>query len=35
MDYGSQLTAEDVGRLRAVYARDAVRLADLTGIRFG
>jgi hypothetical protein len=35
MDYGSQLTAEDVARLRAVYARDAVRLADLTGVRFG
>ncbi|HXA39815.1 MAG TPA: sulfotransferase domain-containing protein [Phenylobacterium sp.] len=35
MDYGSQLTAEDVAHLRAVYARDAARLADLTGLRFG
>ncbi|MBS0362462.1 MAG: sulfotransferase domain-containing protein [Proteobacteria bacterium] len=34
MDYGSQLTAADVAHLRAVYARDAERLADLTGVRF-
>lgn len=35
MDYGSQLTAADVAHLRAIYARDAERLADLTGVRFG
>jgi Sulfotransferase domain len=35
MDYGSELTAQDVAHLRAIYARDAARLADLTGIRFG
>jgi hypothetical protein len=35
MDYGSRLTDEDVAHLRAVYARDAERLADLTGVRFG
>lgn len=34
MDYPSQLTAEDVAYLRGVYARDAERLATLTGIRF-
>jgi hypothetical protein len=34
MDYGSDLTAADVKHLRGVYARDAERLADLTGIRF-
>lgn len=33
--YPSQLTAEDVAHLRRVYARDAERLAALTGIRFG
>ena len=35
MDYGADLTAQDIAHLRAVYARDAARLADLTGIRFG
>ena len=35
MDYGSQLTDEDVAHLRAVYARDDARLADLSGLRFG
>jgi hypothetical protein len=35
MDYGSRLADEDVAHLRGVYARDAVRLADLTGVRFG
>jgi len=34
MDYGSDLTSADVEHLRGVYARDAERLADLTGIRF-
>jgi len=34
MDYGSTLTADDVGYLRSVYARDQQRLADLTGLRF-
>ncbi|THD58904.1 sulfotransferase domain-containing protein [Phenylobacterium sp.] len=34
MDYGSALTAADVAHLRGVYARDAERLADLTGLRF-
>ena len=29
MDYGAELTAEDVGLLRRVYARDQARLADL------
>lgn len=33
--YPSQLTPADVQHLRAVYAADAQRLADLTGIRFG
>jgi hypothetical protein len=35
MDYPSELTAEDLGFLRGVYATDAERLAELTGIRFG
>jgi sulfotransferase family protein len=35
MNYGSELTAEDAAHLRRVYARDAERLADLTGVRFG
>jgi hypothetical protein len=35
MDYGAELTAEDIAHLRAVYARDAERLADLAGVRFG
>jgi Sulfotransferase domain len=35
MDYGADLTAQDVAHLRDVYARDAARLADLTGLRFG
>lgn len=34
MDYGSDLTAADVDHLRRIYARDAERLADLTGVRF-
>ena len=34
MDYGSELTPVDVAHLRGVYARDAERLADLTGVRF-
>lgn len=34
IDYPSTLTPEDVSHLRAVYARDAERLADLTGVRF-
>jgi hypothetical protein len=34
MDYGSELTAEDVELLRALYARDQQRLADLTGLGF-
>lgn len=34
MDYGSELTPEDAAFLRTVYARDAERLADLTGVRF-
>jgi hypothetical protein len=35
MDYPSELAAADVAHLRAVYAADAERLADLTGLRFG
>ena len=35
MAYPSELTAADVDHLRRVYAADAERLADLTGIRFG
>jgi len=35
MNYGSQLTTEDVAWLREVYARDQQRLADLTGVRIG
>jgi hypothetical protein len=35
MDYGAEPTPEDIAHLRAVYARDAERLADLAGIRFG
>jgi hypothetical protein len=35
MDYGSDLTGEDVAHLHSVYARDRERLADLTGLRFG
>ena len=35
MDYGSDLTPEDVEHLRQVYARDQERLNALTGIRFG
>ena len=35
MDYPSDLTPEDVAYLREVYARDAERLAALTGLRFG
>jgi Sulfotransferase domain len=35
MDYGAALTSADIAHLRAVYARDAERLAELTGLRFG
>ncbi len=35
MDYGAAPTADDIAHLRAVYARDAQRLADLAGVRFG
>jgi hypothetical protein len=35
MDYGSELTAEDVRFLRGLYATDQARLAALTGITFG
>ena len=35
MDYGSELPRAAVAHLRSVYARDAERLADLTGVRFG
>jgi hypothetical protein len=35
MDYGADISAEDIAHLRTVYARDAARLADLTGVRFG
>ncbi len=35
MDYGAGLADADVAHLRRVYARDAERLADLTGVRFG
>lgn len=34
MDYGSELTPEDAAYLRDLYARDQVRLAALTGLRF-
>jgi hypothetical protein len=34
MDYGGALSGDDIVHLRAVYARDAERLADLTGLRF-
>lgn len=34
MDYPSRLTQEDRDFLRALYVRDAARLADLTGVRF-
>jgi hypothetical protein len=35
MAYPSELSAADVEHLRSVYAADAERLADLTGVRFG
>jgi hypothetical protein len=35
MDYGSALAPADIAHLRAVYARDQARLAELTGFRFG
>ena len=35
MDYGAEPTSADIAHLRAIYARDAERLADLTGVRFG
>ncbi len=34
MDYGSELTPEDAGFLRALYATDQARLQALTGIAF-
>jgi hypothetical protein len=34
MDYGAAISDQDIAHLRAVYARDAARLADLTGVRF-
>lgn len=34
MDYGSELTDEDIVFLRRIYARDQARLASLTGIGF-
>lgn len=34
MDYGAAPTPDDIAHLRAVYDRDAERLADLTGVRF-
>ncbi|MGZ3375642.1 MAG: sulfotransferase family protein [Phenylobacterium sp.] len=34
IDYGAELTAADIAHLRSVYARDARRLAELTGLRF-
>lgn len=34
MDYGSELTPEDVAFLRQLYARDQQRLFELTGLRF-
>ena len=34
MDYGASPSVEDIAHLRAVYARDAERLAALTGVRF-
>jgi hypothetical protein len=34
MAYPSELTAADIAYLRRVYAPDAERLADLTGVRF-
>ena len=35
MTYASELTPADVDHLRGVYAADAERLAQLTGVRFG
>ena len=35
IDYGSELTAEDVAWLREVYARDQARLKALTGFAYG
>jgi hypothetical protein len=35
MDYGAELTTEDVAWLREVYAQDQQRLAALAGVRFG
>jgi hypothetical protein len=34
MDYGAELTLQDIAHLRRIYARDAERLADLAGVRF-
>jgi len=34
MDYGADLSAEDIAHLRQVYAADQVRLRDLTGFFF-
>lgn len=35
MDYGGDLAPADAAHLRAVYARDQARLAELTGVRYG
>lgn len=34
MNYGSELTGEDMAFLRGLYAKDQARLAELTGISF-
>ena len=34
MDYGSELTADDIGHLREVYARDQARMKALAGFAF-
>ncbi|WP_334163237.1 sulfotransferase domain-containing protein [Phenylobacterium sp.] len=34
MDYPSTLTAEDIGFLRRLYARDMARLRELTGVNY-
>jgi hypothetical protein len=35
MDYGAALARPDVAHLRAVYARDQARVAELTGLSYG
>jgi hypothetical protein len=35
MAYPSELAAADIEHLRRVYAADARRLAEMTGVRFG